>query len=423
MNIPHNEELERMMIGLTLIDKSIPFDARELSVLDFYNGINRSVWAAICEVDEERQPIDISTVFAKLNNVPIKMSNLLQMTVGIPIYTNCDREVKTLKSLSSFRTLQKGFANLSERAAEQEPLDAIVAQAESLLTAVNAERAKDEGTSRILADVYERDVFPRIDKFVAGEMVKIPFGWGPLDLATNGGSALGELVVLGAKPKSGKSAVMLQIARQQAERNIGGYVCSREMLNFENGFRSIAQTSPYTANYFRAGLYAGTAAKIKDHARETGKIPLHLDDRSKTVKDIRKELIRIEDAGHLITSIFVDYVQLMRGSTKSNNKAEIIEDIIYDLKDLAMERDAVVYANAQFNRDGIDAEKPKMSDFKGSSAIEMAANVVLLWTVDKDANETTKARHGKLWIEAGRNVAFDEFDILFYGEKALIEMQ
>ncbi len=421
MNIPHSEELERMMIGLTLIDKTIPFDAKELSTLDFYNGTNRSVWAAICEIDEERLPVDISTVFSRLNGVPLKMSELSQMAIGIPIHTHCDKEVKTLKTLSSLRTLQKGFTNLSERAADQEPLDSIIEQAEGLLTAVNNLRATEHGTSRILADVFERDVFPRIDKFVAGEMVKLPFGWKPLDLATNGGAAPGELVVLGAKPKSGKSGLMLQVARQQAELNIGCYVCSREMLNYENGFRLIAQTSDYTANHFRANLYEGTAEKIKAHARTQSGIPLHLDDKSKTVKDIRKELNRLEDTGYVISSAFVDYVQLMRSLTRTNTKADMLEDIIYDLKDLAMERDLVVYVNAQFNRDGIDAERPKMSDFKGSSAIEMAANMVLLWTVEKDVNEQQRARRGQLWIEAGRNVAYDEFDIWFYGEKALFE--
>ena len=418
---PHNEELEQMMIGLSLVDRAVPFDAKILSTLDFYNGINRSIWGAICELDEERQPIDIGAVFAKLPGIPVKMSDLSKMAMGIPINANCEREVKALKTLSSLRTLQKGFANLAERAATQEPLDAIIEQAEGLLATVHGQRAEESGTSRILADVYERDVFPRIDKFVSAEMVKIPFGWDALDIATNGGSALGELVVLGAKPKSGKSGLMLQIARQQAERNIGCYVCSREMLNFENGFRAIAQTSEYTANHFRANLYAGTAQRIKEHARQQGGIPLHLDDKAKTVKDIRKELNRLEDLGHLITSAFVDYVQLMRSITKSNNRADILEDIIYDLKDLAMERDIVVYANAQFNREGIDSERPKMSDFKGSSAIEMAANVVLLWTVNKDIDEQKRARRGQLWIEAGRNVAYDEFDIWFYGEKALFE--
>lgn len=421
--IPHNEELEQMMIGMVLVDKAVPFDAKQLSTADFYIGVNRSVWAVICELDEERKPIEIQSVHARLDGKwSLKMSDLSKMTLGVPLYAECEKEVKTLKKLTALRTLHKGFHDLADRSEKQESLDAIIEQAESLMSSVREIQTVAQGTSHSLSEVYERDVFPRLDKYVTGDLVKQPFGWDALDKSTNGGASLGELVVLGAKPKSGKSGLMLQIARTQAERNIGCYVCSREMLNYENGFRAITQTSNYTANIFRAGIFPETAAKLKDHARSTGNIPLHLDDKAKTVKEIRKELNRLEDTGHVISSTFVDYVQLMRGVTKTANKAEMLEDIIYDLKDLAMERDMVVYANAQFNREGIDSERPKMSDLKGSSAIEMAANIVLLWTLNQDVDVNVKARVGKLWIEAGRNVAYDEFDIHFFGEKALFEL-
>lgn len=420
--IPHNEELERAMIGTALLDKSIPWAAKHLSTADFYVGVNRAIWAAICALAEDGEPLEISSVFERVNGWPLKMSDLSQMTLGIPIHFAGEKEVQILKSLSALRTLQKGFSDLAEKIETKVPLETIIEQADALISSVKQERQQDQGTSKTLADVYEHDVFPRLDRFVSGEMVKIPFGWEMLDRSTNGGAAPGELVVLGAKPKSGKSALMIQIARQQAERGIGGYVCSREMLNYENALRLIAQTTPYTVNHFRAGLYPETAEKMKSHVRETSGVPLHLDDKAKTVKEIRKELDRIEAAGYDVKSVFVDYVQLMRGMRRFNSTAEALEDIIYDLKDLATERELVVYANAQFNRDGIDSDRPKMSDFKGSSAIEMAANLILFWTVEQDINVTYNGRKGKLWIEAGRNVAYDEFEIIFRGEKALFEL-
>jgi len=416
--IPHNEELERVAIGVTLLDGVMPWDAKQLSTTDFYIGLHRAIWSAICELDEDKQPITVPLIFPKLSKWPIKMHELAQMASGLPHHYIADKEVKELKRLSALRTLQKGFSQLAEKAESGEAVDLIIERAEGLLTAIKDEQGKSEGTSRSLAEVYERDVFPRLDRFVDGEMVKIPFGWKPLDESTNGGASLGELVVLGAKPKSGKSALMLQIARSQAQKNIGCYICSREMLNYENGFRALAQSSQYSVNNFQAGLYRATAERLKEHARETGNIPLHFDDKAKTTKDIRKELDRLDAEGHTITSVFVDYVQLMKGNRRTETKADMIEDIIYDLKDLAIEREMVVYANAQFNRDGIDAQRPKMSDFKGSSAIEMAANIVLLWTLQQDA-DVDNARHGELWIEAGRNVAYDEFTIKFYGAKAL----
>jgi len=192
------------------------------------------------------------------------------------------------------------------------------------------------------------------------------------------------------------------------------------MLNYENGFRTLAQTTNYTMNHFRSGMYQGTADNIKNHARQFGNIPLFLDDKAKTVREIKKEVLRLENEGNEITSIFVDYAQLMKGEdVRNKSTADILEGIIYGLKDLATELEKAVYVNAQFNRDGIDSARPKMSDFKGSSAIEMAANLILFWTLEQDMDEFSKAREGELWIEAGRNVAYDEFKILFYGESSL----
>lgn len=418
--IPHNEELEKAIIGATFVDRSVSWDAKQLSTADFYIGLNRAIWSIVCELDEEHQPIDITVIHSRLKeSFAVTLAELMQLTVGVPINWGTGREVAILKTLAAQRTLHKGFTELAEKSQAKESVETIIERAETLIASIKQEQSAEKGTSRILADVYEKDVFPRLDKFVAGQLVKLPFGWETLDGATGGGSSPGELVILGAKPKSGKSALMLQIAMHQSRQNIGCYIVSREMLNYENAFRAIAQTSNYSVNYFRAGLYDTTAERVKSHCRETGGVPLHLDDKAKTVKGMRKELDRIENSGVLIQSVFVDYIQLMRGIRQRNNTAELIEDIIYDLKDLAMERDLVVYANAQFNRDGIDSERPKMSDFKGSSAIEMAGNLILLWTLEQDVNADAGGRKGSLWIEAGRNVPYDEFNLVFRGEKAL----
>lgn len=419
--IPFNEELEKAVIGDTLLRAAVPFDARQLSPIDFHSVVCRILWTTIIELSESGEAIGLFDVQKKLpESYPLTIPELMSFTTGVPARFTGTREVKELKTLTSLRMLQKGFSELSERASAASPED-LIDEADALLTIVRGHRATENGNSKTLKDVFEADVFPRIDKFVSGELVKIPFGWGPLDRSTNGGAGIGELVVLGAKPKSGKSAAMMQIARQQAEQGFGGYVCSREMLNYENAFRLIAQESKFSMNHFRSGLFESFGEQMKEHARQRAHLPIYLDDRSKTVADIRKELNRLEGNDIPITSVFVDYVQLIRGNNPKQNKAEMYEDIIYDLKDLAMERNLVVYANAQFNRDGIDSDRPKMSDFKGSSAIEMAANLILFWTLDAENVHGEFYRNGKMWIEAGRNVAYDEFEIRFYGANAKFE--
>lgn len=418
--IPHNDEIEKMMIGLALLDKRLGYEAKALSTVDFYNPLHQRIWSIICELDEDNEPLEIAEIHHRLKSDTVRMSEIAQMAIGIPVQLSVAKEIKILKGLSALRTLQKGFTELCDRIERKADIDTILRDSENLVASVQIEQDLVVGTSKSLTEIFEGDVFPRLDRFVSGELVKVPFGWDALDKSTNGGTALGELVVLGAKPKSGKSGLMLQIARQQAERGIGCYMCSREMLNYENGMRIITQTSEFTANHMRPNLYAETARRMKDHARGIN-LPLHCDDKAKSVADIRKELQRLEDNGHDITSVFVDYVQLLKGNSQGN-RAEVLEEIIYELKDLALEKEKAVFCNAQFNRDGIDAIRPSMSDFKGSSAIEMAGNLILLWTLEQDINPVYGARTGQLWIEAGRNVPYDEFDIKFYGENAFFEL-
>ena len=772
--IPHNDEIEKMMIGLALLDKRLGYEAKALSTVDFYNPLHQRIWSIICELDEDNEPLEIAEIHHRLKSDTVRMSEIAQMAIGIPVQLSISKEIKILKGLSALRTLQKGFTELCDRIERKADIDTILRDSENLVASVQIEQDLVVGTSKSLTEIFEGDVFPRLDRFVSGELVKVPFGWDALDKSTNGGTALGELVVLGAKPKSGKalaldtpiptpqgwttmgqitvgdevfdengrvchvlaatetmaerecyrvwfddgtdivadaehqwltrtqkarrsdtqlrnrqkhvpkpdprfardqthlrefasikttreiattvhdpkdgrvnhyvpvckpvalpkkdlpldpyllgawlgdgksrdgliysadaevvdeikqagydiqktrsgkyeyriykikpllrslgvlghkhipksylraskkqriallqglmdtdgccdarvgnseftttsatlmrdfleltaslglkakmwtgdatlygrvispkwrvvfhspfpvfrlprklarqkltgfkcidyrgiravepvesvpvrciqvdspsnlflagknfipthnSGLMLQIARQQAERGIGCYMCSREMLNYENGMRIITQTSEFTANHMRPNLYAETARRMKDHARSIN-LPLYCDDKAKSVADIRKELQRLEDNGHDITSVFVDYVQLLKGGSQGN-RAEVLEEIIYELKDLALEKEKAVFCNAQFNRDGIDAIRPSMSDFKGSSAIEMAGNLILLWTLEQDINPVYGARTGQLWIEAGRNVPYDEFDIKFYGENAFFEL-
>jgi replicative DNA helicase len=415
-SIPHNTEIERQVIGSALVDKYLPIDAKSLSTVDFYFNEHRKIWSAICELDEEGSSLDVIEISSRSG---AKVSDLAKMSIDIPMHLDSRKAVSKLRELSTLRTLQKSFADLARRCMDGD-VPELLEHVESLVKTTKNEQGKQAGSARLISEVYEQDVFPRLDKFVAGELVKIPFGFSRLDESTNGGASPGELVIFGAKPKSGKSAMLLQIAKYQADAGrLGVYICSREMLNYENAMRVLAQSTNYSMNSFRSGLYATTAEKLKEYARTYGNIPLCLDDKSKTVRDIRREIERLESEGIEIRSVFVDYVQLMRNVGRHNNKADALEEIIYDLKDLATDLEKVVYVNAQFNREGIDAEKPKMSDFKGSSAIEMAGNLILFWTIEQDVDVTLGGRRGEMWIEAGRNVPYDKFDICFYGEKAL----
>lgn len=416
LEMPYDKDLEDLLIGNVLLNKRLTVEDKTVSVVDFYSTVNQRIWQVFCEMDEDGESIEISDVQRRVALEHVTMSALGKMCIGLVGDTRPE-DIKALKDLATLRELIRTYAKLARMAEKKETVENILAENSQALDQIQNEQEKRHGTSQSLVEVMEREVFPRLDKFVSGEMVKVPFGFTALDASSNGGASLGELVVLGALPKSGKSVMLTQIARQQAEQGIPTYMASLEMLNYENGFRFLAQSSDFSMNIFRPDMYADTARRLKDHARATYDIPYRLDQKSRNLREIGNEIARLKDNADVI-SAFVDYVQLIGTEKRIDNRAAKIEEIIYGLKDLAMKHEIVVYTAAQFNREGIKSEKPSMAHFDGSSAIEKAANLILMWTLEKDYNPEKRGREGKLWIEAGRSIACDSFDVIFHGADA-----
>lgn len=418
MIVPSDIELEGLIIGTVLMRKKLaPFE-KSVSVVDFFSIPNQKIWGAILEMDEENQPIEILDIVAKVNDPNIKGSTLSQMTFGLPYADVRYDDVKRLKDISTLRRVLHTFRDLAQMASDKSPVLDIIEESQSFLDTLKNEQDAREGTSQTIVEVMENEVFPRLDKFVSGEMVKVPFGFERLDASTNGGAALGELVVFGAKPKSGKSVLMLQVARHIASLNIPTLIASLEMLNYENGFRFLAQSSKFSVNIFRPDLQDWVADQLKAHAKEYYNLPLRFDQKSRTTKALSKEIQRLKEQEGL-TAVFVDYVQLIKNEKSRIGRVERIEEAIYDLKELAMKHEIVVYTAAQFNREGIKSDRPTLSDFDGASAIEKTANLGLFWTLEPDHDPAVDGRKGTMWIELGRSVSNDEFPgLVFHGKDA-----
>ena len=418
MNLPHDTELEGLIIGSVLMKKKLsPFE-KGIAVTEFFSLLNQQIWGAILEFDENNEPIEILDVVSKVDTPQVTGSMLSKMSMGLPFGDVRFDDIKRLKDLATCRRMIHSFRSVAQKASDKEPISDIIEEAQSVLDTLKNEQDARTGTSQTLIEVMEYEVFPRLDKFVSGELVKIPFGFEKLDVATNGGASIGELVVFGAKPKSGKSVLMLQIARHIASLGLGTLVASLEMLNYENGFRFLAQSSKYSVNVFRPDMRDFVSDGLKAHAREHYNLPLYFDQKARTTKAIGKEIQRLKDSVG-ISACFVDYVQLIRNDKRSSSRVDIIEEAIFYLKEMAMKHEIVVYTAAQFNREGIKSDKPTLADFDGASAIEKTANLGLFWVLEQDFNIDADGRKGEMWIELGRSVAADKFEgLVFHGKDA-----
>lgn len=413
----YSEEREKIIIGNVILRGSMTSAEQKLSPTDFFFSNHALLWSVMLEIaakGESQNPVEIHHR-CKVENpaTQLTIAEITQLSYGIPVNSTRPEDVEQLRKWATARRLQKTLAQFANQL-ETEDLVDVLNDLEVVAGTSRKELNITTGASKQLFEVMENEVFPRLDKFVSGETVKIGFGFSELDNTTNGGVGAGELVILGAKPKSGKSALTLQIASSQAMVGRPALIVSREMLNFENGFRFLAQNSRFSNNIFRPNLLSNVAEQLKETGRSHYALPLFFDDRSKTVSEIKREAKTLKET-HELQSIFVDYAQLVRPEKNRNSRADDLEAIYYDLKELAQDLEVAVFLNAQFNRAGIKSDRPTMADFDGSSAAEKAGNLIILWNLEDEYSEMCKGKRGKLWIEAGRNVGTDEFDIVFHG--------
>lgn len=255
-----------------------------------------------------------------------------------------------------------------------------------------------------------------------------------LDVLT-GGFRGGKLVVLGARPGVGKTALALSIAVNVARHTGGVLIVSLEMDEAEIMSRIIAAESGVDVQTLEAGAVDGdTLVQAATCYGEVSKLPIRIATRATTPLQARREAVQMQQRQGL-AMVVVDYIQLMRPDGKGGSRYEEVSSISRELKLLAMDLGVPVLALTQFNRQsegGVDGKaqkrKPSMAEAKDSGSIEQDANLFLIQFEPPEPTEQgTDAweafhlcqRHGWAWqlltVEKNRqgrtgaiNIAFDK---------------
>ncbi|MBR3795751.1 MAG: DnaB-like helicase C-terminal domain-containing protein [Clostridia bacterium] len=211
-------------------------------------------------------------------------------------------------------------------------------------------------------------------------------GIADLDRLT-GGIRGGKLIVIGARPGVGKTALAIQMAEYVAQHCAPVLFVSLEMDGAEIMSRIAAAKSGVDVQCMESGnMTDDEAIAVGAIVPELSAIPLRISTRTNTPALIRKEAAAMQYRDGL-GMIVIDYLQLLHASGKSSSRYDEISSISRDLKQLAMDLGVPVLALTQFNRQsegGVNGKsekrKPQMSEAKESGSIEQDANMFLtLW--------------------------------------------
>jgi len=385
--LPHNQEAEKAVLGVVLLEPAL-FDsaAALVSSADFFRLAHQRIWQAMARLHERHTPPELLTVVSHLRD-----RGELEEPVGGPAYlasliefgrgAHLDRYCGILREKTIRRGLITAAQTILEDAyADIEDPGLLVDRAERAVAAASAQRVtKGEF---LLAEDWFRDVAHQVQQAAETRQVVtgIESGIPALDRMLRGFQK-GDLVLIGARPSTGKTALMLQMALHAADAVMTGII-SLEMGRVPIGFRAVGlEARVETFRLMKGDLHDREFTRIAHALSRLGEKRLAIDDASgQTPAGVRAKVRRLAQR-HGLGIVFLDYLQLLREAKGGENRNQEVSQISSGLKDLARELQVPVVVLSQLSRDSEKAggnRRPQLWHLRDSGSLEQDADVVLL---------------------------------------------
>jgi replicative DNA helicase len=383
--LPQNLDAERSILGAILLDNHALNAAIEnIKPEDFFLEQHRRVFNQMIALGEAQQAIDLVTLTESLHRTGELESSggapyLASLADGMPRVSNVEHYARIVREKALLRNLIHATHNIQQRALEGEDgADAILDGAESSIFAIAEDRIK---AGLIPVKDIVRDNFERLERiFREGKSITgVSTGYTELDKLLSGFQN-SELLILAARPSQGKTALALNLAENISIR--GGMpvaIFSLEMSKESLLQRLVASVAQIDAHKFRTGhLSREDWRRMTEALGQISSAPLWIDDAGSTsVLEIGAKARRLKrDKG--LSLLIVDYLQLITGRGRFNNRQEEVSSISRGLKGLAKELQIPVLVLSQLTRAPEREERgPQLSDLRESGAIEQDADVVM----------------------------------------------
>ncbi len=384
--LPANLDAERFVLGSILMDDSSFVSVGALlDTDDFSLEKHRRIFARMGEIAERGDKIDRVTVANELmrhNQLEScdGLSYLVSLDDGLPQIYNLDSYVRIVKEKSLLRKIIFNSQAIINRCllGEENP-DEILATAEESLLKLGDTRGKDAlATPEQIISEFQGGINAFLDP--SRRIKGISTGFVKLDEMT-GGFHEGELIILAARPAMGKTALALNIGQHVATRNRQPVaVFSLEMSKESLLTRMICAGARVDQQKFRAGyLNQEERRRLQIAASELVEAPIFIDDSAgANLMDIHSKLRRLQ-AEHGLALVIIDYLQLMNGRGRFENRNTEVSALSRGLKLLSKEMRVPFLVLSQLSRATETRQgdhKPQLSDLRESGSIEQDADLV-----------------------------------------------
>ena len=384
--LPHNLEAERSVLGAIIVHNDAFNVAAELiDSKDFFRDAHGHVFDTMVGLNERGQAIDLVTLKDEL----IRSGHLEKvggaayiaaLADGVPRSTNVEHYARIVKERATLRNLIGSANRIVGMAykAEQDA-DTLLDQAEQEIFAIAEDRIH---TGFVPLKDLVADGFTTIEKLQEqkGLVTGVPSGFSDIDKLTSGFQSA-DLVLVAGRPSMGKTSFVLNIAQYvglKTDRSVGFF--SLEMSKEQLFIRMLTAEAEIDAQRFRGGyLTEQDYGKISTVLGRLSEAKVFIDDSfGMGVLEMRAKARRLK-AEHGLDLLVVDYLQLMQGRGRFDNRTQELAAISRSLKALAKELDVPVIALSQLSRapESRSDRRPQLSDLRESGALEQDADLVM----------------------------------------------
>lgn len=382
---PQNLEAEQSTLGSMMIDNAALEKGIDiLKPEDFYREAHQTIFEVLMSLAERNEPVDIITVQEELRNIN-KLENiggtdyLMALADSVPTAANIEYYAQIVEEKALLRRLIDASAQISGWCHGQvDDVDTLVDKSERLIFQISQKRMGDYFTplSILAHEAFERIETQYKEKL---EVSGLSTGFKKLDEITSGLQS-SDFIIVAARPSMGKTAFVLDIARHVAiQDNKPVAVFSLEMSKEQLAIRLICSQSKVDAQHLRSGnIQNDEWVKLADGVGKLYGAPIYIDDNTATTALQMRAKCRRLKAEHGLSLIVVDYLQLMSGNRKTENRVQEIAEIARSLKGLARELNVPLIALSQLSRsvEQRPDKRPMLSDLRESGSIEAEADVV-----------------------------------------------
>jgi replicative DNA helicase len=428
---PQNLEAEMAVLGSMLIEEdAIPLVLEIMDEDYFYKDAHKKIFSSIIKLYDSNREVDLITLTNELKRQGYLedvggASYLTALTSLVPTAANVQYYARIVKEKFILRSLINTATQIvADSFNTQADTDQLLDKAERLIFEISTHKVEKEviKLSEIIKDSIEA-----IDSLYQrkANITGIPTGFHEFDIRTAGLQS-SDLIVVAGRPSMGKSAFACCVIEHVGViEKLPVAIFSLEMSKEQLVQRMLCSHARVEAHKVRTGFLSQSDwPKLVSAAGKLSEAPIFIDDTPGiSVLELRAKARRLKSR-HDVKLFIVDYLQLMQGLAKAENRQQEIAEISRSIKALARELKVPIVAISQLSR-AVEARtdhRPQLSDLRESGAIEQDADVVALLLREEYYNPTEENKGtAELIIAKQRNGPVGSMRLAFMKEYTRFE--